>query len=212
MLSTARRALQRSSPSLSLVWRQSSQQRKLLGPWMQNTVSSVRTKSSSLESYTETPIGGRPASSTQGNNSNGAAVNDNNNNNNDNNSKAGKDACHPYVFPFDENGDTAEAAELISFPVVDRNSPTYNSENMPVLLNSKEHAIGYLSKILNARVYEACIETDLQHAKNLSAVSEHRPELHCNAPVQSSPVQSSRNQHVTGPHGDGYSYCTFVHD
>jgi hypothetical protein len=39
-----------------------------------------------------------------------------------------------------------------------------------VLLNAQEHAVGYLSKILNARVYEAAIETELQEAKNLSSV------------------------------------------
>ena len=76
----------------------------------------------------------------------------------------GSSACHNYVDPFDENGDSTEE-ELIHFPSDDRDVPT------PVLLNAKEHAIGYLSKILNARVYEAAIETDLQHAKNLSAVS-----------------------------------------
>ena len=43
-------------------------------------------------------------------------------------------------------------------------------ESIPVLLNSKEHAVGYLSKILNARVYDAAIETELQEAKNLSSV------------------------------------------
>jgi len=74
----------------------------------------------------------------------------------------GSSACHNYVDPFDENGDSTEE-ELIHFPSDDRDVPT------PVLLNAKEHAIGYLSKILNARVYEAAIETDLQHAKNLSA-------------------------------------------
>ena len=43
-------------------------------------------------------------------------------------------------------------------------------QSIPVLLNSKEHAVGYLSKILNARVYDAAIETELQEAKNLSSV------------------------------------------
>jgi hypothetical protein len=71
---------------------------------------------------------------------------------------------------LDETGDVVVSTELISFPAVDRNSKEYNLETKPVLLNSKEHAIGYLSRILNARVYEAAIETDLQHAKNLSAV------------------------------------------
>lgn len=72
-------------------------------------------------------------------------------------------------YAFDENGD-ASSCEYVSFPAVDRNSKDYNMETKPVLLNAKEHAIGYLSKILNARVYEAAIETDLQHARNLSAV------------------------------------------
>lgn len=45
-----------------------------------------------------------------------------------------------------------------------------DSSKTPVLLNSKEHVVGYLSKILNARVYDVAVETDLQHAKNLSAV------------------------------------------
>jgi hypothetical protein len=51
-------------------------------------------------------------------------------------------------------------------------------EDQPILLNAKEHAVGYLSRILNARVYEAAIETELQHAKNLSAVSVFAP-YHC---------------------------------
>jgi hypothetical protein len=59
----------------------------------------------------------------------------------------------------------SSANELVDFPAVDGGTK-------PILLNSKEHAIGYLSKILNAKVYEAAIETDLQHAKNLSAVSD----------------------------------------
>jgi hypothetical protein len=53
------------------------------------------------------------------------------------------------------------------------NDPT-NKESVPVLLNSKEHAVGYLSKILNARVYDAAIETELQEAKNLSTVRKTR--------------------------------------
>ncbi len=43
-------------------------------------------------------------------------------------------------------------------------------EEQPVLLNSKQHVVGYLNRILNARVYEAAIETQLQHAKSLSTV------------------------------------------
>ena len=60
------------------------------------------------------------------------------------------------------------ASELVSFPVSgesDKNSV----DSKPVLLNSKEHAVGYLGKVLNARVYEAAIETELQEAQNLSA-------------------------------------------
>lgn len=31
---------------------------------------------------------------------------------------------------------------------------------------------GYLNKILNSKVYDVAIETELQHAKNLSRVSD----------------------------------------
>ncbi|MGK3738926.1 MAG: hypothetical protein ACI90V_005773 [Bacillariaceae sp.] len=54
----------------------------------------------------------------------------------------------------------------------DLRSPDNEMEYKPILLNAKEHAVGYLNRILNARVYEAAIETELQHAKNLSNVSE----------------------------------------
>lgn len=85
-----------------------------------------------------------------------------------------KESLHPPVYPFDEDGNaggsSSAAAEVVKFPAVDRDDPTYNADEKPVLLNSKEHAVGYLSRILNARVYEAAIETELQHAKNLSAV------------------------------------------
>jgi len=57
----------------------------------------------------------------------------------------------------------AEQEEVIEFPTADGGTE-------PVLLNSKEHAVGYLSRILNAKVYEAAVETDLQHAKNLSTL------------------------------------------
>jgi hypothetical protein len=52
--------------------------------------------------------------------------------------------------------------------------PQVEEASTPVLLNSKEHAVGYLSKILNARVYDAAIETELQEAKNLSTVRCNR--------------------------------------
>lgn len=66
-------------------------------------------------------------------------------------------------YPFDKNGETTE---YVDFPV----SGESPEGKLPVLLNSHEHAVGYLSKILNARVYEAAIETELQEAKNLSSV------------------------------------------
>jgi hypothetical protein len=55
--------------------------------------------------------------------------------------------------------------EMIQFP-----SSQNQEEGQPLLLNAKEHAVGYLSRILNARVYEAAIETELQYAANLSSV------------------------------------------
>jgi hypothetical protein len=60
---------------------------------------------------------------------------------------------------LDASGDVREA---VSFPS--------GEPQQPVMLDSKEHVVGYLSKILNARVYDAAIETDLQLAKNLSTV------------------------------------------
>ena len=68
-------------------------------------------------------------------------------------------ACTTKAF----KSTTAVVDEVIEFP-------DSVEESKPVLLNSKEHAVGYLSKVLNARVYDAAIESELQHAKNLSAV------------------------------------------
>ena len=65
---------------------------------------------------------------------------------------------------FDEEGE-APSTDVVEFPSK-RNKDSV--EDVPVLLNAKEHAVGYLSRILNARVYEAAIETELQEAKNLS--------------------------------------------
>jgi hypothetical protein len=59
--------------------------------------------------------------------------------------------------------------EIVRFPSSTVTKVTEETTT-PVLLNSKEHAVGYLSKILNARVYDAAIETELQEAKNLSTV------------------------------------------
>ena len=62
--------------------------------------------------------------------------------------------------------------EYIDFPVAhetgDSNAAHHQQVYKPVLLNAKQHVVGYLSRILNARVYDAAIETELQHAKNLS--------------------------------------------
>jgi threonine dehydratase len=70
--------------------------------------------------------------------------------------------------------------EMIEFPVAEEehshhgdgddrhHQPSVHQHDKPILLNAKEHVVGYLSRILNARVYDAAIETQLQHAKNLS--------------------------------------------
>jgi hypothetical protein len=76
-----------------------------------------------------------------------------------------------HHYAFDENGETAAIpTETVPFPASNPRDPE-EMEYQPILLNAKEHAVGYLSRILNARVYEAAIETELQHAKNLSSVS-----------------------------------------
>ena len=64
-------------------------------------------------------------------------------------------------------------SEVISYPATPDPSPDNNATEQPVLLNSKEHVVGYLNRILNARVYEAAVETDLQYAENLSEVRLH---------------------------------------
>lgn len=62
--------------------------------------------------------------------------------------------------------------EVLRFPASSNRQgyPRDDAPTQPVLLNAKEHVVGYLSRILNARVYDVCIETELQHARNLSAV------------------------------------------
>jgi len=64
----------------------------------------------------------------------------------------------------------SDDAEFISFPPTSDDADQKGIESQPLLLNAKEHVVGYLSRILNARVYDAAVETDLQHAKNLSTV------------------------------------------
>lgn len=73
-------------------------------------------------------------------------------------------------YALNEDGDASRKEEVIRFPAVDSSDPSYNQITTPILLNAKEHVVGYLSRILNARVYDAAIETELQHARNLSAV------------------------------------------
>jgi len=76
-------------------------------------------------------------------------------------------AGQPYAF--NKNGEASGTIEeLVDFPATGRENLSGSKETVPVLLNSNEHAIGYLNRILNARVYEAAIETELQHAENLS--------------------------------------------
>lgn len=72
----------------------------------------------------------------------------------------------PRSCAFDKNGEST--AEVVSFP---SSTAGTIAESKPVILNSKEHAVGYLGRVLNARVYDAAIETELQEATNLSAVS-----------------------------------------
>mmetsp|Transcript_50206 Transcript_50206/g.56078 ORF Transcript_50206/g.56078 Transcript_50206/m.56078 type:complete len:609 (+) Transcript_50206:31-1857(+) len=83
-----------------------------------------------------------------------------------------------------ENNQTKTSAEeIVAFPTTtsstansssgnvgrDVHSPDNEMEYKPILLNANEHAVGYLNRILNARVYEAAIETELQYAKNISS-------------------------------------------
>jgi len=58
--------------------------------------------------------------------------------------------------------DEGEAVDRVEFPGKDGEHAMF--------LSPDKHAVGYLSKILNARVYDACIETDLQYAHNLSSI------------------------------------------
>jgi len=81
-----------------------------------------------------------------------------------------KGAVYEYSLQKD-GGCHRDDEEVIKFPKVDKENPAYNAVETPVLMNAKEHAVGYLSRILNARVYDVAIETELQHAKNLSTVS-----------------------------------------
>lgn len=82
-----------------------------------------------------------------------------------------------YRYSFNKDGDVVvqkppRISEVLNFPA---SSATLDPDStQPVLLNAKEHVVGYLSRILNARVYDVCIETELQHAKNLSAVRAGR--------------------------------------
>jgi hypothetical protein len=65
--------------------------------------------------------------------------------------------------------ESAAVREVISFATT-----SGAGGRTPVLLNAREHVVGYLSRILNARVYDVAVETELQEAKNLSAVREKK--------------------------------------
>lgn len=79
-------------------------------------------------------------------------------------SRSKSSSASAYEFP-DQVDHRSE--ELIDFPVANEDH-TGGPSTKPVLLNAKEHVVGYLSRILNARVYDAAVETELQHARNLS--------------------------------------------
>lgn len=85
-------------------------------------------------------------------------------------SAADKDADFEYVLSREgdirqRSKERPQVREVVSFP-------SEKEQGQPVLLDAKEHVVGYLSRILNARVYEAAVETPLQYATNLSAVRE----------------------------------------
>eukprot|EP00977_Amphora_coffeiformis_P000695 scaffold149_cov179-Amphora_coffeaeformis.AAC.18 len=84
-----------------------------------------------------------------------------------NNSVLARSMSSASAFEFPDQVDH-RSEEYIDFPVANEDDHSPNTK--PVLLNAKEHVVGYLSRILNARVYDAAIETELQHAKNLSTL------------------------------------------
>lgn len=49
--------------------------------------------------------------------------------------------------------------------------PDTGGETSSLLMPSEKYPVGYLSKILSAKVYDAAVETELQEAENLSSVS-----------------------------------------
>eukprot|EP00536_Pseudo-nitzschia_multiseries_P009856 jgi/Psemu1/201919/e_gw1.287.42.1 len=65
----------------------------------------------------------------------------------------------------DNGSDEITASKVTSFESA---GPSHDVDQ-PISLDGSERVVGYLNRILNARVYEAAIETDLQHAKNLSS-------------------------------------------
>jgi len=78
---------------------------------------------------------------------------------------------------YDDDDENSVAQEYTSFPTSsppsDTNNtstaaPTDTENTKTILLNSNQHAVGYLGRILNASVYDAAIETQLQHASSLS--------------------------------------------
>lgn len=53
--------------------------------------------------------------------------------------------------------------------------PATRQTPVPELLDFEEDRFEYLSRILNAKVYEAAVETELQEAQNLSTVRRKIP-------------------------------------
>lgn len=73
--------------------------------------------------------------------------------------------------PFDHqpSSSTATTPNSNGSNLNDEEYISFQADSKPVLLNAKQHVVGYLSRILNARVYDAAIETELQFAPNLSS-------------------------------------------
>uniref|UniRef100_A0A7S2SP50 Threonine dehydratase n=2 Tax=Rhizochromulina marina TaxID=1034831 RepID=A0A7S2SP50_9STRA len=77
----------------------------------------------------------------------------------------------------------------------------FAAEEPPVLLDSDKHAVGYLSSILNARVYDVAYETPLQHARSLSKALENNILLKREdmQPVHSFKIRGAYNKMVQLP-------------
>lgn len=86
------------------------------------------------------------------------------------NSRRHKSTQLSYIKEELEEEEDTGVKDMMNFPSSSTKQGPGESNEEPVLLNSKEHAVGYLNRILNANVYDAAVETQLQHAKSLSKV------------------------------------------